>query len=364
MPLLTTMSTHSTLLPLLPLHLFSGGKSRRPGAGRPKQSDKLLPFLLSIIIVFTGVFVYFGAAVGSGMIDFVNLKVQIESTTYSIDTKYGLISHEIVGIGQGFNGFTLTGKVRAKQDVTEGGIWLAAKVSISGVCDVCDWTGCNRPTYLGPSFSIPQGYYLLVPISGMKAGETKDFSFSLTKDDILKWTYSQSFAFGNPLTVQTPSGTQPLGFEGKVILAIVDTQEKVPQKTTEKYLVCAYPCPYRTFITKEALKFRFQYKWDQLQTQSLLGFRNIIVGDENAVKVKEMSTVDIHGQGILLEMKITLTAALLIFALPALLLIYRAVMGGSSRKGSSSKSGLLNLRTIAVLILFFILGSILWIIFG
>ncbi|MEM3763155.1 MAG: hypothetical protein QW721_01955 [Desulfurococcaceae archaeon] len=327
---------------LTPLHLFSG--ARRGGGGSRKSFEKPLLLILAMTFIGLGTFMYFSIAAGNKIVDFVDVKVQIGSIVVSPGPLYG---HELIATGANFNGVTVTGKVRANRDVPPG-YWVAARVIVTGYykerdeCGRYVWT--TDPIYFpGPNYYYIQGSTY---IGELKAGETKEFSFSINKDTILSGiTETSYYKSMNPDAIG--------GFHGRVDLAIIFL-ENAPQldKTTTIYKVVRPD--YKAVEREDAFTWDFNVQFSRTYQSIVDGGFCKICTIPNGFTISRQSLMDIHGQGIIIETKMSLTAAVLLFPLPLLFILYKAFFYTRSRKSGGFLKILL--ITIVIIILLIILG--------
>ncbi|RSN68536.1 hypothetical protein D9Q81_05870 [Candidatus Korarchaeum cryptofilum] len=284
------------------MSLFGGGSRRgRPPGSRAGIDPKTIVAALFLIILVVGAMTYFGSAIGSKTVDFVDLEIHVGSIALPINTYGGILGQDIIGI-TGFNGFIIKGTVRANRDLPYSGIWVAVRVHIAAFTKY-DPAGCGRVFYTGPYFMIPDtpnGYFGILNLAGMRAGETKSFEFAMTAQDVLKWTYYHSFAYQPP-----PQGID--GWSGRVEVAIIDTGGNEPRKQTVEYEVLQ---PIKVIQKRdEVVRWEFQYKYGQIQYgQPQCIFRCVGFGADD-IEVQSHS-IELYPQSVDVKVKLSATFAL------------------------------------------------------
>lgn len=311
---------------------FGGGKrGRPPGSSSRSTVDKTVVFILMLSMIALGTYMYFGTAAGGKIADFVDLKIHVENNVIPIGNP--LLGHSITGAT--FNGAMVYGKVKANRDIPAG-YWVAAQVIVAGYYKDVDQ--CGRTIWAtGPWYYPNSGYYYLIKHLGdLKAGEVTDFSFDFSRDMLMEDITLQTWG------MQYKSPPPDIGgFEGKVKLAIVYVPNP-PQRTTTKYLI-AKP-DYVTVSVDEAFKWRFNLLYGSVLGQ---GFCNICTIDDGIV-VNKQSVADVYGHGVVtIETKLSLSAAVLMFSIPFMYLLYASLVGRAKRGGKGNR----NLRNIVIILI-------------
>lgn len=315
--------------------MAEGGTKRIVSAGF--RLDKRVMAVIAMFFILLGGYMYFGSIAATGKLDFVDLEVQVASITLSPNST--LLGHEIIGI-EGFNGVTVSGKVKAYTDVDTSGIWVAMQIHINAYCN-CDVTGCGRTTPIDPHFVIPSaGRWILIGnLSGMKAGDVKPFSYTITADQIYRFTQHQPFAWkeGPPERAN--------GFMGNVYVAIIDTGGEETRRSPYGYEVTKN-VP-KVLVKEKALTWTFNYEWKKLQS--------ILVGPDGLTLNEHSITPELYPHGITIKTKMSATAAILI----ALIFSTTTVVGlFKTRRGRRPKASSLLLGILIVGFLIAIIAAI------
>ena len=280
------------------MSLLGGSRRGRPpgSSSRAAIDVKSIIAVLFLIVLVVGAMTYFGSAIGSKTVDFIDLEVRVGSISLPLETYGGIIGHDIIGV-KGFNGFVVRGTVRANKDIDYSGLWVGVRVVIAGYSKY-DPSGCGRTFYPGPSFTIPDSgsYFGVLNLAGMKAGETRSFEFIMTAQDVLKWTYYQKFAYES----SPPQGVE--GWGGRVDVVILDTGGNEPRRTTVGYEVLQ---PIAVLVKREeALRWEFQYLYGTQCVFRCIGF------GADGIEVQKQS-IELYPSSVEVKLKLSATFALL-----------------------------------------------------
>ena len=177
------------------------------------DAERTTVSVLVIALVLLGGYMYF--TVSAKNVQFIDLKVKTGSIVLSPipSPEMPLFAHSIES-AKGFNSVTVAGRAKANVNIDSSDIWIAARTTFGGYTHYkCDT--CNRRWFTESHSYPPTGYLLIKNLGGMRAGDVRDFSFTLTREQIQSYLVS--------ITENSEDKEGDVDYSGTVYVAVVST---------------------------------------------------------------------------------------------------------------------------------------------